>query len=126
MPSAACSDAIRISQDARNCVDGLVEGDGLVREVGREHVAGQVRARAEDSACPGEHDGADIVGGSLLHRVAQRVDEFGVQCVAPFRALKFDGCDVTDSLDTDHGRPAYCPVSAGLRTGLRYHQRSAR
>ena len=50
----------------------------------------------------GEHDRADVLDGRLLDRLAQAVDQFGVQRVAPFGTLHLQGQHVAVSGGFNH------------------------
>ena len=53
-------------------------------------------------ALAGQHDCSDILGGGLLDRFAQSVDEFAVQGVAALGALHLQGHHVAVAGHTNH------------------------
>ena len=69
-------------------VDGQVQRQCLVGEVGGEHVAGQVRAGAEHRALTGQHDRTDVLLAGVLDGFAQTFDEFAVERVAALGTLQ--------------------------------------
>ena len=99
----------------RDGVDRLVERDRLFREVGCEHVAGEIGAGTENRARTGQHDCPRLVGGGLFHSLPQRVGEFSVQRITPLRSLQLDRRHIADAFDTNHGIQAYWPAGGGYR-----------
>jgi hypothetical protein len=103
----ACADrraVDRADNGHRRGVDGKVQRLGLVGQfLGHASGIGQVRTRAEHVTLPGQHDDADIVGGGLLDRLTQPVDQSAVQRVAALGALHLQGHHVAVAGHTNHG-----------------------
>ena len=75
---------------------------------------GEVGARAEHVALAGQHDRADVLGGGLLDRLPQTVDEFAVQRVAALGALHLQGHHVAVAGHSNHGSSLTTPDSLVL------------
>ncbi len=85
-----------------NLVDGQVQCQCFVGEVGGEHVPGQIRAGAEHRALTGQDDGADVLLTGVLDGFPQAVNQFTVQRISALGALHLDRHDVFVAGDTDH------------------------